>query len=94
LIYIYQRIFRQALSLGDVPLIGLITLFVWLGIMLSNELGDKKFNLLNQSTQSLEVSMKEAINLNRNNTFKQASMFENLQMIIVGVISSQFGAFA
>lgn len=82
------------MSLGDVPLIGLITLFVWLGIMLSNELGDKKFNLLNQSTQSLEVSMKEAINLNRNNTFKQASMFENLQMIIVGVISSQFGAFA
>ncbi|MFH7805004.1 hypothetical protein [Acinetobacter sp. BSP-53] len=80
--------------MGDVPLIGLITLFVWLGIMLSNELGDKKFNLLNQSTQSLEVSMKEAINLNRNNTFKQASMFENLQMIIVGVISSQFGAFA
>jgi len=89
------RIFRQALSLGDVPLIGLITLFVWLGIMLSNELGYKKFNLLNQSTQSLEVSMKEAINLNRNNKlFKQASMFENVQMSIVGVISSQFGAFA
>jgi hypothetical protein len=81
--------------LGDVPLIGLITLFVWLGIMLSNELGYKKFNLLNQSTQSLEVSMKEAINLNRNNKlFKQASMFENVQMSIVGVISSQFGAFA
>ncbi|GEM_PF-2574609 len=83
------------MSLGDVPLIGLITLFVWLGIMLSNELGYKKFNLLNQSTQSLEVSMKEAINLNRNNKlFKQASMFENVQMSIVGVISSQFGAFA
>ncbi|WP_213687304.1 hypothetical protein [Acinetobacter sp. WY4] len=81
--------------MGDVPLIGLITLFVWLGIMLSNELGYKKFNLLNQSTQSLEVSMKEAINLNRNNKlFKQASMFENVQMSIVGVISSQFGAFA
>lgn len=83
------------MSLGDVPLIWLITLFVWLGIMLSNELGYKKFNLLNQSTQSLEVSMKEAINLNRNNKlFKQASMFENVQMSIVGVISSQFGAFA
>lgn len=82
------------MSLGDVPLMVLITLFVWLGFMLSNELGYKKFNLLNQSNQSVEVSM-EAINLNHNNKiFKQASMFENLQMFIVGVISSQFGAFA
>ncbi|WP_147435470.1 hypothetical protein [Acinetobacter cumulans] len=33
-------------------------------------------------------------NTTYNNTFKQASMLENLQMFIVGMVSSAWGAFA
>lgn len=33
-------------------------------------------------------------NTTNNNTFKQASMLENLQMFIVGMVSSTWGAFA
>lgn len=79
--------------MGDVPLIGLTTLFVGLGILLSNELGYEKFNLLNQSTQSREIPMIE-INTLRTANLNKVSVFENIQMIIIGVISSELGALA
>lgn len=79
--------------MGDVPLIGLTTLFVGLGILLSNELGYEKFNLLNQSTQSREIPMIE-INTLRTANLNKFSVFENIQMIIIGVISSELGALA
>lgn len=93
---------RQVHSLGDVPLIGLIILLTVVGFYLASSLGEIKFMKLNDAvTLEKEVYMiKDTNNLDHtpntthNNIFKQASMLENVQMFIVGMVSSTWGAFA
>lgn len=89
-------------SLGDVPLIGLIILLTVVGFYLASSFGEIKFMKLNEPvTLEKEINMiKDTNNLNHtpktthNNAFKQASMLENIQMFIVGMVSSVWGAFA
>ena len=89
-------------SLGDVPLIGLIILLTVVGFYLASSLGETKFMKLNETTAlAKEKNMiKDSNNLHHtlisthNNIFKQASMLENIQMFIVGMVSSSWGAFA
>ena len=93
---------RQVHSLGDVPLIGLIILLTVVGFYLASSLGEIKFMKLNETTAlAKEINMiKDSNNLDHtknttfNNSFKQASMLENIQMCIVGMVGSAWGAFA
>lgn len=93
---------RQVHSLGDVPLIGLIILLTVVGFYLASSLGEIKFMKINETTALAKekTMIKDSNNLHHtsntthNNTFKQASMLENLQMFIVGMVSSTWGAFA
>ncbi len=89
-------------SLGDVPLIGLIILLTVVGFYLASSFGEIKFIKLNEAvTLEKEIDMiKDMTNLNHTlntthkNILKQASMLENVQMFIVGMVSSAWGAFA
>lgn len=93
---------RQVHSLGDVPLIGIIILLTVVGFYLASSLGEIKFMKLNETTAlAKEINMiKDSNNLvhTKNTTFntslKQASMLENIQMFIVSMVSSAWGAFA
>lgn len=91
-------VLRQVHSLGDVPLIGIIILLTVVGFYLASSLGEIKFMKLNETTAlAKEINMiKDSNNLvhTKNTTFKQASMLENIQMFIVGMVSSAWGAFA
>jgi hypothetical protein len=95
-------VLRQVHSLGDVPLIGIIILLTVVGFYLASSLGEIKFMKLNETTAlAKEINMiKDSNNLVHtksttfNHSFKQASMLENIQMFIVGMVSSAWGAFA
>ena len=90
------------LGKGDVPLIGLIILLTVVGFYLASSFGEIKFIKLNEAvTLEKEIDMiKDMTNLNHTlntthkNILKQASMLENVQMFIVGMVSSAWGAFA
>lgn len=89
-------------SLGDVPLIGLIILLTVIGFSLASKLGKIKFMKINESTTlEKEKHMIKAItnlhhttNTTKNELLEQASMLENIQMFIVGMVGSVWGAFA
>lgn len=93
---------RQVHSLGDVPLIGLIILLTVVGFYLASSLGEIKFMKLNETTALAKeiIMIKDSKNLDHtpnttyNKAFKQASRLENIQMFIVGMVSSAWGAFA
>lgn len=92
---------RQVDSLGDVPLIGLVILLTVVGFYLASSVGEIKFMKLNETTPLAKeiIMIKDSNNLDHtpnttNNSFKQASMLENIQMFIVGMVGSAWGAFA
>jgi len=95
-------VLRQVHSLGDVPLIGLIILLTVIGFFLASSLGEIKFMKFNEATvlEKEKHMIKVITNLNhtknteKNELLKQASMLENIQMFIVSMVGSAWGAFA
>jgi hypothetical protein len=88
--------------LEDVPLIGLILLFITIGFYLATSLGEMKFMKLNEATmlEKERNMIKNSNNLyhtpknTHNKLIKHACLFENAQMFVLSMISSMIGAFS